>query len=162
MKLLYKDLNVVLAVINETDSAYALLEGNGNCEKVANNFSVSVGDWKEEGQPARAITDSEWKDYIGSNTQMTKAQMLSYSLEIIEEKLASASDEINNYWNAIGYNETVELDETCLLLSLFNDIEKFNCFGICSVTSLKSGCPDLLKAIDTTETTSDATEAPAE
>jgi len=161
MKLLYKDLNVVLAVINESDPAYAILDGNDLCEKVANNVSVNVGDWKEEGQPARAITDSEWKNYLGTNTHSTKEAMLSYSGSAIEEKLLDASEEIKTYWNSIDMHQSVPLDETCLLLSLFDDMEKYKYFGIVSVESLKSGNPVLLKALEASETTT-TTEAPAE
>lgn len=162
MKLLYKDLNVVLAVINETDPAYAILEESGFCEKVANNLSVSVGDWKEEGQPAREITESEWVRYIGTNRTMIKSNMESRANELIQERLFEATEEIQSYWNSISDNDVVQLDDTCLLLSLFDDMEKYNYFGIVSVESLKSANPILLNALKASETTTTTTETPAE
>lgn len=153
MKLLYKDLNIVLAIITESEAAYAILEDNGHCEKVANNLSVNVGDWKLEGEAARPATDEEWKLYVGSNLKLTKDQVIRYGAEIFAEKISQASDEILTYWNAIERHEDVVFDDTCLILPLFTALEKYNLFGIVTAESLKLGHKVLLEALESTTTT---------
>ena len=124
MKLLYKDKGLVIAIIPETSTLYSDYENDVNVEKVANNTSVSIGQTKYDGEPAANTSTEDWILKYGSQKSLEKF-VIEFKLgDLLTEALNTASDEIKTYWQSIGKNDDVILDDTCLILTLFDDMIK--------------------------------------
>lgn len=163
MKLLYKDKDLVLKIVPDSSPAFEVLSDNVYSEIVANNTSVSVGQTKKDGEAAEETTLEMYINIHGSQSKLVKNEIVQRLGFELDEALSTASQEIQDYWSGIGINDTVVLDDTCLILPLFDDITKYVALGIVSVESIITSHRPLTEALAAAEeTTTTTTEAPAE
>lgn len=163
MKLLYKDKDLVLKIVPDSSPAFEVLSDNVYSEIVANNTSVSVGQTKKDGEAAEETTLETYINIHGSQSELFKYEIVQRLGFELDEALSTASQEIQDYWSGIGINDTVVLDDTCLILPLFDDITKYVALGIVSVESIITSHRPLTEALAAAEeTTTTTTEAPAE
>jgi len=163
MKLIYKDKDLVLKIIPDSSPAFEVLSESVYSEIVANNTSVSVGQTKKDGEAAVETTVEMYITSHGSQGKLAKFEIVERLGSELDEALSTASQEVQDYWSGIGMNDTVILDETCLILPLFDDITKYIRLGIVSVESIITSHKVLTDALAAAEeTTTTTTEAPAE
>jgi len=163
MKLIYKDKDLVLKIIPDSSPAFEVLSESVYSEIVANNTSVSVGQTKKDGEAAVETTVEMYITLHGSQRKLAKFEIVERLGSELDEALSTASQEVQDYWSGIGMNDTVILDETCLILPLFDDITKYIRLGIVSVESIITSHKVLTDALAAAEeTTTTTTEAPAE
>jgi len=161
MKILYKDNALIIDIITEASPAYESLTDSNYVEIVANNVSASVGQVKEDGEPAQDCTSEIMMNRYGSQRSLTKDYITQRLGDDLTSALEGADQSVIDYWNGIQAFDEVVLDETCLILPLIDDMVKYDRIGVTSVASIKSTAHELLEALEAAATTT-TTEAPAE
>lgn len=156
MKVILHDKNIVVRVVLETDSDYSYHDERGEGYTVANNFSVTAGNYVDNldasSITAREATLQDYIDRQGSLSIMPGSLLKPFFVGI---DITQESEDSIAAIAAIPNSDIDLLDADCFLYSLTDDTKRavFNAFGIIDFQVVYDRNSQYHLVVETTTTT---------
>jgi len=161
MKYILFDNNIVVRVVQESESDFEYHRDRGEGKEVANNVSVSQGNYIDVNASPMVIRESTKQDLVERHGAQTvvPAALLKPLLSSLD--LTGETEEFNTWFSELENIDVDTTDDNCLLYSMTEQNKNIvkNAFGIIEISDIIERNTQYHAPEETTTTT---TEAPAE
>ena len=132
MKVLIKDNEIIVRIVQESDPDYELQTSSSFGEIVDNDYSASLGQLKVNNQPPINTTPETFVRSHGSTIRIdTKYEMIH---RMGGDDLISACDdaEILSWWNGLANTDPIVFNSDCPILNetVFSAQQLYDFFGV--------------------------------
>ena len=131
MKILLKDNEIIVRIVKESDSDYNIHLNQGLGEVVDNDYEVSLGQLKVNGETPIDTTPEDFVRTHGSSRGLNKYE---FKQRIQDEKIITESEneEIKTWWSELNDNDIILFNSDCPILNetIISAQQWYSLFGV--------------------------------